>query len=83
MFWVHRKFKNQDVPTTLLKTAPDFCSVYVISKGKIMSVHNARARNGAVSTRMISPQAIPSHIPHDLIESEDGIRYEIMLNIYN
>uniref|UniRef100_A0A803NY72 RING-type E3 ubiquitin transferase n=1 Tax=Cannabis sativa TaxID=3483 RepID=A0A803NY72_CANSA len=36
-----RKFKEADVPTSLLKTAPQFCSVYVISKGKPTSVRAA------------------------------------------
>ncbi|VVA95804.1 unnamed protein product [Arabis nemorensis] len=35
-----RRFKT-DLPTTLSKSAPDFCNVYVISKGKIASVRNA------------------------------------------
>ncbi|KAL1224185.1 U-box domain-containing protein 35 [Cardamine amara subsp. amara] len=35
-----RRFKT-DLPTSVSKTAPDFCSVYVISKGKISSVRNA------------------------------------------
>ncbi|KAL0917298.1 hypothetical protein M5K25_012352 [Dendrobium thyrsiflorum] len=36
-----RTFKNLDVPTAVSKTAPEFCSVYVISKGKISSVRPA------------------------------------------
>ncbi|TXG68465.1 hypothetical protein EZV62_003400 [Acer yangbiense] len=36
-----RKFRNADVPTTLMKAAPEYCSVYVISsKGK---VHSSKA----------------------------------------
>ncbi|XWS18844.1 hypothetical protein CRYUN_Cryun32bG0079800 [Craigia yunnanensis] len=30
-----RKLRNPDVPTSLLKFAPESCSVYVISKGKV------------------------------------------------
>ncbi|GAB2220015.1 hypothetical protein Drorol1_Dr00007656 [Drosera rotundifolia] len=36
-----RKFKHADVGTSVSKAAPDFCSVYVISKGKISSMRNA------------------------------------------
>lgn len=36
-----RIFKASDVPSNVLKGAPDFCSVYVISKAKISSVRNA------------------------------------------
>ncbi|XP_024008625.1 U-box domain-containing protein 52 [Eutrema salsugineum] len=35
-----RRFKT-DLPTSVSKAAPDFCNVYVISKGKISSVRNA------------------------------------------
>ncbi|GJS70956.1 U-box domain-containing protein 35-like protein [Tanacetum coccineum] len=32
-----RGFKTSDVPTSVMKAAPDFCTIYVISKGKISS----------------------------------------------
>ncbi|KAL9306380.1 putative protein kinase RLK-Pelle-RLCK-IXb family [Arabidopsis thaliana] len=35
-----RRFKT-DLPTSVSKAAPDFCNVYVISKGKISSLRNA------------------------------------------
>ncbi|CAA7056711.1 unnamed protein product [Microthlaspi erraticum] len=35
-----RRFKT-DLPTSVSKAAPDFCNVFVISKGKISSVRNA------------------------------------------
>ncbi|KAD7479960.1 hypothetical protein E3N88_03096 [Mikania micrantha] len=31
------RFKTSDVPTSVMKAAPDFCTIYVISKGKISS----------------------------------------------
>ncbi|KAK9078719.1 hypothetical protein SSX86_002776 [Deinandra increscens subsp. villosa] len=31
------RFKTSDVPTSVMKSAPDFCTIYVISKGKITS----------------------------------------------
>ncbi|GFY80549.1 kinase with adenine nucleotide alpha hydrolases-like domain-containing protein [Actinidia rufa] len=37
----NRKFMATDVPTNVSKGAPEFCSVYVISKGKIVSVRSA------------------------------------------
>lgn len=37
---INRRFKT-DLPTSVSKTAPDFCNVYVISKGKISSLRNA------------------------------------------
>ncbi|KAI4376846.1 hypothetical protein MLD38_014559 [Melastoma candidum] len=35
------RFKTSDVPTTVSKGVPDFCTVYVISKGRISSVKSA------------------------------------------
>ncbi|KAL0297201.1 UNVERIFIED_CONTAM: U-box domain-containing protein 34 [Sesamum radiatum] len=49
MFWTH------DVPTMINKAAPDFCSVYVISRGKTQSVRPA-AQPAASST----PPTLPS-----------------------
>lgn len=37
----HRRLKVTDIPSTVSKGAPDFCTVYVISKSKISSVKNA------------------------------------------
>ncbi|KAF8084289.1 hypothetical protein N665_0726s0013 [Sinapis alba] len=37
-----KKFKSPDVPTTLLKTAPETCSVFVVSKAKLLKSKSAR-----------------------------------------
>ncbi|KAJ0241012.1 Uncharacterized protein HA466_0214860 [Hirschfeldia incana] len=36
-----KKFKSPDVPTTLLKTAPETCAVFVVSKGKLLKSKSA------------------------------------------
>ncbi|KAJ6372827.1 hypothetical protein OIU76_027204 [Salix suchowensis] len=36
-----RKFRTGDVPGNVSKGAPDFCTVYIINKGKISSVKSA------------------------------------------
>ncbi|XP_073122349.1 U-box domain-containing protein 52-like isoform X2 [Henckelia pumila] len=36
-----KRLKTVDIPTSVSKGAPDFCTVYVISKSKISSVRNA------------------------------------------
>ncbi|CAI9772440.1 unnamed protein product [Fraxinus pennsylvanica] len=36
-----RRLKTVDIPTCVCKVAPDFCTVYVISKSKISAVRNA------------------------------------------
>lgn len=35
------RFKATDVPGSIVKGAPDFCNVFVISKGKIQSMRSA------------------------------------------
>nr|XP_011467080.1 PREDICTED: U-box domain-containing protein 35-like isoform X2 [Fragaria vesca subsp. vesca] len=35
------KFRTTDVPSTVLKGAPDFCTVYVVGKGKLLHVRTA------------------------------------------
>ncbi|XP_038712214.1 U-box domain-containing protein 51-like isoform X2 [Tripterygium wilfordii] len=56
-----------------MKSAPDYCSVYVISKGKILSVRSAArpAANTAIPPRIPSPQLA------DCAEFEDGHRGQI------
>ncbi|CAA7043050.1 unnamed protein product [Microthlaspi erraticum] len=36
-----KKFMSPDVPTTLLKTAPESCAVFVVSKGKLLKSRSA------------------------------------------
>ncbi|KAG6740110.1 hypothetical protein POTOM_057747 [Populus tomentosa] len=36
-----RLFKTVDIPGTVLKRAPNFCTVYVVSKGKVSGLRNA------------------------------------------
>ncbi|KAI4337159.1 hypothetical protein L6164_015607 [Bauhinia variegata] len=66
----HKKFKGYDLPTTITRLAPDFSSVYVISKGKIMS---ARSALRAMANSVTPPRQPP---PHALIhcESENVVR---------
>ncbi|CAN8240338.1 unnamed protein product [Cochlearia groenlandica] len=65
-----RRFKT-DLPTTLSKTTPDFCNVYVISKGKIASVRNAsrpapyhNSTESDINNRSVTPARVPNYI-HD------------------
>ncbi|KAK1375917.1 U-box domain-containing protein 52-like [Heracleum sosnowskyi] len=48
-----RAFRNPDVPTNLSKTAPDFCSVHAISKGKVQNVKTA-SRSVTPSSSIVS-----------------------------
>ncbi|KAL1542484.1 non-specific serine/threonine protein kinase [Salvia divinorum] len=49
------KLKTADIPSSVSKLAPDFCTVYVISKAKIASVKNASR-----TTPLVSP--VISHL---------------------
>ncbi|XP_009780371.1 U-box domain-containing protein 35 [Nicotiana tabacum] len=53
-----RKFWSHDVPTIINKSAPDFCTVYVISKGKQQSVRPA-AKPFASSLSSTLPSSQP------------------------
>ncbi|KAK2971815.1 hypothetical protein RJ640_009724, partial [Escallonia rubra] len=50
------RFKNPDVPSSVSKEAPEFCSVYVISKGKLSSVQSAKV-------------PVPNSVPNQLNQS--------------
>ncbi|KAL9659636.1 hypothetical protein QQ045_024444 [Rhodiola kirilowii] len=64
-----RKFKNPDVATSLTKNAPDFCTVYVISKGKVQS---SRPATQSIAPKAVSPE-LSSQTPNygkDSVEIE-------------
>ncbi|KAL9675950.1 hypothetical protein QQ045_004159 [Rhodiola kirilowii] len=67
------KWMKIDVPTTVLKNAPEFCSVYVVSKTKLLSVKQAQrpAANTATPPKMPSPVAFLTSEQLD-IESSKG-----------
>ncbi|XP_024020439.1 U-box domain-containing protein 35 [Morus notabilis] len=80
---ITRKFKSVDVPTSLVKSAPDFCSVYVISKGKLISARNAQrlALNTAAPPKQPSPHGLPPYInPTDHGEVDHASRGVIVRN---
>ncbi|KAG8381782.1 hypothetical protein BUALT_Bualt05G0008400 [Buddleja alternifolia] len=58
---ITRKFWSLDVPTMINRGAPDFCSVYVISRGRTQSVRPAARQALASSTppRFPSPLSSP------------------------
>ncbi|CAJ1972218.1 unnamed protein product [Sphenostylis stenocarpa] len=44
-----RRFKIADIPGTVSKGAPDFCTVYIVAKGKIQSMRSASRAGPAFS----------------------------------
>lgn len=54
---IARKFWTLDVPTIVNKVAPEFCSVYVIAKGKTLSFRPAvRSKSTSVTPKQQSPR---------------------------
>jgi len=54
--------KSHDVASSVLKSTPEFCSVYVISKGK---VHSSRTAQRPITNTLVPPR-VPSstfHLP--------------------
>uniref|UniRef100_A0A5B7BV82 RING-type E3 ubiquitin transferase n=1 Tax=Davidia involucrata TaxID=16924 RepID=A0A5B7BV82_DAVIN len=68
-----RAFRNADVPTSLSKTAPDFCSVYVISKSKVQNVRSA-SRPPTPSSATSSKQTSQTGFSPDTPTSEESNR---------
>ncbi|KAL3844258.1 hypothetical protein ACJIZ3_001661 [Penstemon smallii] len=69
---ITRKFWTHDVPTMINKVAPDFCSVYVISRGKTQSIRPS-AQQGANSTLSRLPFSQTS-VESNYFETEYGSR---------
>ncbi|CAH2061248.1 unnamed protein product [Thlaspi arvense] len=60
--------KPTDIPGTISKTAPDFCTVYVISKGKISTMRSA-SRSAPATAPLRSPTQPPSLKPPQPVPS--------------
>ncbi|PHT44878.1 hypothetical protein CQW23_14036 [Capsicum baccatum] len=73
-----RKFWTHDVPTIVNKAAPDFCTVYVISKGKQQSVRPAAKPLASSSARLPSPQPWSAARLSNYSEPEDVSRSAYM-----
>ncbi|MBA0673491.1 hypothetical protein Goklo_024205, partial [Gossypium klotzschianum] len=71
-YLTYRKCKN-DISASLIKSAPDFCSVYVISKGKILTMRTAQRPISNTATPPKAPSGMPPPIPSDQFE-DDGSR---------
>ncbi|XP_058108673.1 U-box domain-containing protein 35-like isoform X2 [Magnolia sinica] len=69
-----RAFKQADVPTSVSKIAPDFCSVYVISKGKISSVRPAPSPLKRVAKGQPNPKFEASKNSFQSVRSEPDPR---------
>ncbi|KAK7352552.1 hypothetical protein VNO80_17975 [Phaseolus coccineus] len=58
-----KAYQYQDIPTTMIKSAPDYCSVYIISKLKLVSARSAArslSKNLTTSKQVPLPAGPPS-----------------------
>lgn len=58
-----RRFRNPDVATSLVKSAPDFSTVYVISKGKPTTVRSAKT-NAHIPAALLQQPSVPPSPRH-------------------
>lgn len=61
------RFKTSDIPASVSKGAPDFCNVYVISKGKISSMRSASRPAPAISplrNQILNRQSVKPEPPN-------------------
>ncbi|XP_061339330.1 U-box domain-containing protein 52 [Gastrolobium bilobum] len=65
------KFKVSDIPGIVSKGAPDFCTVYVVSKGKIQSMRSASRPAPAISP--LSNQVSQASIKSDQSDSTEPL----------
>ncbi|KAH7848367.1 hypothetical protein Vadar_001994 [Vaccinium darrowii] len=70
-----KRFKATDIPTNLSKGAPEFCSVYVISPGKIQSVRYATSVDARPmqTNSARAPTAVVVNITYPLSEEQISI----------
>lgn len=57
-----RRFKSSDIATSISKGAPDFCTVYTISKGRVTSTRKASRTLPMPSGIVLSPSSRSSQV---------------------
>ncbi|KAL2896927.1 U-box domain-containing protein 52 [Bienertia sinuspersici] len=68
-----KTFKKPDVPSHVTKFAPDFCSVYVIAKSKVLSVRSAQrpVANTPIPPKLPSSAGITHQLSADHASTDD------------
>lgn len=71
-----KTFKKPDVPSCVTKSAPEFCSVYVIAKSKVLSVRSALrpVANTATPPKLSSPSGLTHQLSVDHVLDDFGSR---------
>lgn len=72
--------KSHDVAASVLKSTPEFCSIYVISKGKVQS---SRTAQRPITNTLVPPRAPSSnfHLPDN--DQDHLPRYYINQTLQN
>lgn len=78
-----RKFMASDVPSNVSKMAPEFCNVYVISKGRISSVQSATIPVPNPPPRPLQIQSNPVPRPADACPMQNNTARGIILLFYH
>ncbi|CAN8235229.1 unnamed protein product [Cochlearia groenlandica] len=74
-----KKFKSPDVPATLLKTAPETCAVFVVSKGKILKSKSAKQSQKHPKQQALS-SLLYNYDPTSSFDSNDSERASYVSN---
>ncbi|KAK8515553.1 hypothetical protein V6N12_075591 [Hibiscus sabdariffa] len=77
---ISRLFKGTDIPSTVLKLAPNFCNVYIISKRKVAAVRpatrsvptRAQSLNDLANSDTENDGLFDDYVPLDLNSSSAG-----------
>ncbi|CAK8568760.1 unnamed protein product [Lathyrus sativus] len=78
-----KRFKVSDVSGTVAKGAPDFCTVYVIGKGKIQSMRSASRPAPSISPIHVNETTITQDQPDTNGMSEQSVKYQQERNSFD
>ncbi|CAH8370564.1 unnamed protein product [Eruca vesicaria subsp. sativa] len=80
---ITRLFKVDDIPSNVMRWAPDFCTVFVISKGRLSSVRSATRPiplalpSPSSGTAPLSPLSNSDELPSEMsLSREDDVFFE-------
>ncbi|CAL9192377.1 unnamed protein product [Musa hybrid cultivar] len=77
-----RSFRSTDISTNISKNVPDFCTVYIITKGKVSSVRNAVRPAPAISPLLVKIQSQATHASGPLDHRNRGDAPSETYNLY-
>ncbi|KAK7352810.1 hypothetical protein VNO80_18239 [Phaseolus coccineus] len=69
-----KRFKVSDIPGEISKGAPDFCTVYVIAKGKIQTMRSATRQPPNIFPKLLYQGSVRSNISDPNMHSAQSIK---------